>query len=405
MPPLLPIAEARRLIVEALAPVNVETVSLRDALGRTLREDAAAKVSHPPADVSAMDGYALRAGDVTAAGQTVKRIGESAAGHPWTGTVGPGQAVRIFTGAHMPAGADAVVIQEDTRVDGDVVTITETPTLGRHIRKAGQDFATGDVMLKSPHRLTARDIGLLAAMNFPRVTVARRPRVGVLSTGDEIVMPGAAVAPGHIVSANGPGLCAFVRHCGAEDIHLGVVRDDMAALQAAISGAGPLDLLVTSGGVSVGDHDLMGRLMGAGGGSGADLTFHRIAMRPGKPLLFGRLNGLPILGLPGNPVSAMICAALFLGPAIARLTGLPGDAPRTVQGVLGADMPANDTREDHIRAAVAADQAGTLVATPFPKQDSGMIAALARAGGLVIRPPHAPAAKAGDICQVLPLDF
>ena len=400
MPPLLPIADARRLIVEALAPVGVEAVPLNDALGRTLRENAVAQVSHPPADVSAMDGYALRAGDVTAAGGTVTLTGESAAGRPWAGTVGKGQAVRIFTGAVMPAGADAVVIQEDTIVVGDLVTITEVPVKGRHVRKAGQDFAAGAVGLMAPRRLTARDIGFLAAMNLPLVTVARQPRVGVLSTGDEIVAPGAPVGPGQIVSANGPGLAAFARHHGAEAVPLGIVPDDMGALRAAIAAVGPLDLLVTSGGVSVGDHDLMGQLM-----RDAELAFHKIAMRPGKPLLFGRVGALPILGLPGNPVSALVCAALFLGAAIARLTGLPGAAPRTLQAVLGADMPPNDGREDHIRATVAADPAGGLVATPFPKQDSGMISALARADGLIVRPPHAPAAKTGDLCRVLPLDF
>ena len=400
MPPLLPIADARRLIIEALAPMSVETVALAEALGRTLREDAVAKVSHPPADVSAMDGYALRAADVTAPGDTVIVVGESAAGHGWSGAVWPGQAVRIFTGAPMPAGADAVAIQEDTARAGNIVTVTERPTQGRHIRKAGQDFTAGDVGLRSPRRLTVRDIGLLAAMNLPRVPVARRPRIGVLSTGDEIVQPGDAVAPGQVVSANGPGLAAFIRHHGGEDISLGVVRDDMDALRAAIAQAGPLDLLVTSGGVSVGDHDLMGKLMGT-----ADLAFHKIAMRPGKPLLFGRVGQLPILGLPGNPVSAMICAILFLGPAMARLTGLSGEAPRTVQAVLGVPMPANDGREDYIRAALASDPAGALVATPFPKQDSGMISALARADALIVRPPHAPAAPAGTLCRVLPLDF
>ncbi len=400
MPGLLPIADARRLIIEALAPVSVETVSLRDALGRTLREDARAQVSHPPADVSAMDGYALRAADATAAGATVTVVGQSAAGHPWAGTVGPGQAVRIFTGAHLPDGADAIVIQEDTARTGDTVTISEVPVKGRHIRKAGQDFAAGETALAAPRRLSVRDIGLLAAMNLPRVAVARRPRIGVLSTGDEIVQPGAPVGPGQIVSANGPGLAAFIRHHGGEDISLGIVRDDMDALRAAISGAGPLDLLVSSGGVSVGDHDLMGKFMG-----GAELAFHKIAMRPGKPLLFGRVGRLPILGLPGNPVSAMVCAALFLGPAIARLTGLSGEAPPTVQAILGADMAANDGREDYIRASLAPDPAGARVATPFPKQDSGMIGALARADCLIVRAPHAPAAKAGDFCRVLPLDF
>jgi molybdopterin molybdotransferase len=221
----------------------------------------------------------------------------------------------------------------------------------------------------------------------------------VLSTGDEIVMPGEHVGPGQIVSANGPGLCAFVRSCGAEDLPLGIVRDDMDSLREAIARAGDLDLLVTSGGVSVGEHDLMGKLMGE-----AELSFHKIAMRPGKPLLFGHLGKLPILGLPGNPVAAMVCALLFLKPAIDRLMGLAGAAPRTVSAILGVDMKANDGREDYIRASLGPTESGALVATPFPKQDSGMISALARADALLIRMPGAPEARAGDPCTVVPLD-
>jgi len=401
MSALLPVAEARKLIIDGLKPVAVETVALADAAGRILRADAVAMVSHPPADVSAMDGYALRFGDVAAVPHTVPVIGESAAGHPWSGVIGENQAVRIFTGAHVPKGADTIVIQEDTDAGDSAVIIKEKPQRARHIRPAGQDFRAGDTVLTAPRRLTARDIGLLAAMNLASVPVSLRPRVGVLSTGDEIVLPGQPIADGQIVSANGPGLCAFVAAHGAEAVHLGVVKDDLAALRDAIGRAEPLDLLVTSGGVSVGDHDLVAAALRS-----ADfaMVFHKIAMRPGKPLLFGHVRGMPVLGLPGNPVSAMVCAILFLGSALARLQGLAGDAPEQIPARLGVDLKANDGRQDHMRATLSRGADGTVTATPLPAQDSAMIAALARAQALIVRPPYAPAAKAGDTVPVISLD-
>lgn len=403
MPPLLPVADARRMIVDGLTRLPVEHVPLSRALHRVLAEDAVARVSHPPADVSAMDGYAIRHADVPTVPLTLEVVGESGAGHPWKGTLGIGQAVRIFTGAHIPAGADTVIMQENTKAhgtNGNNVVIVEMPIAKRHIRPMGQDFRTGEVGLKAPHRITARDVGFLAAMNIARVPVARRPRIGILSTGDEIVMPGETVSDGQIVSANGPGLSAFVEACGGEAIHLGVARDELEALRAAISRAEPLDMLVTSGGVSVGDHDLMRKALQS---DDFRLAFHKIAMRPGKPLLFGRIGAnqrLPVLGLPGNPVSAMVCAVLFLGPALARLQGLPGDAPATVSARLGADLKENDSREDYLRAVLSPD----FVATPFPKQDSGMISSLAQANALIVRPPHAPAAPAGTLVRAIPLD-
>jgi len=332
---------------------------------------------------------------------TLTVIGESAAGHPWRGTVGAGQAVRIFTGAYVPQGADAIVIQEDTQSDGSAVTITEAPTHGRHIRPAGQDFRTGDEVLAAPRRLTSRDIGLLAAMNLPHVSVSRRPRIGVLSTGDEIVLPGEPVGEGQIVSANGPGLCAFITAHGGEAIHLGVVKDDPEALIRAAQHTQQLDMLITSGGVSVGDHDVV---KGALTKAGFKATFHKIAMRPGKPLLYGRLNGVPILGLPGNPVSAMVCGVLFLGPALDKLLGLEGAAPITMCARLGEDMKANDSRADHIRVCLGRDSDGMPLAVPVGRQDSAMIANLARADALLVRAPFAPAAKAGEMVEIIPLD-
>jgi len=398
--PLLPVAKARASIIGDLTPVSTEDVKLADALGRVLRGDAVAQISHPPADVSAMDGYAVRTDDVATVPHDLRVIGESAAGHPFRKSVGPGEAVRIFTGAYIPAGADAVVIQEDTTMGEGTVTLNERPLRARHIRPAAQDFRAGDKGLAAPRRLTARDIGLLAAMNLPRATVARRPRIGVLSTGDEIVLPGEPVGEGQIVSANGPGLCAFVTAHGGDPLHLGVVKDDPKALLRVAEHASHLDMLVTSGGVSVGDHDVV---KGALNDAGFKATFHRIAMRPGKPLLYGRLHNLPVLGLPGNPVSAMVCAVLFLGPALARLQGLPGDAPATFAARLAVDLKANDTRADHIRATLQYGGDDVPFVTPFGTQDSAMIATLARADALIVRQPQSPAAKAGDIVQVIPL--
>jgi len=399
--PLLPVAEARKLIVDDLHAVEIETAKLGDALKRVMRAPAIAQVSHPPADVSAMDGYAVRTDDIPAAPATLTVIGESAAGHPWRGTIGASQAVRIFTGAYLPQGADAIVIQEDTKSDGAIITVTEAPTRGRHIRPAGQDFRTGDEVLAAPRRLTARDIGLLAAMNLPQVSVSRRPRIGVLSTGDEIVLPGQPVGEGQIVSANGPGLCAFITAHGGEAIHLGVVKDDPEALIRAAQHTQQLDMLITSGGVSVGDHDVVKSALTK---VGFKATFHKIAMRPGKPLLYGRLNGAPILGLPGNPVSAMVCAVLFLGPALDKLLGLEGAAPATMRARLAEDMKANDSRADHIRVGVERDSDGMPLAVPVGRQDSAMIANLARADALLVRSPFAPAAKAGEMVEIIPLD-
>ncbi|TAL03031.1 MAG: molybdopterin molybdenumtransferase MoeA [Rhodospirillaceae bacterium] len=402
---MLPVADARRMILARLPILESETVPLEKALGRALASDMAARVSHPAADVSAMDGYAVRADDAATAPATLKVVGESAAGHPWSGSIKAGQAVRIFTGAYVPSGADAIVIQEDTKTGDGVVITIEAVRPGQHIRRAGQDFRAGDIGLRAPRCLTARDIGFLGAMNHGEVRVRRRPRVGIISTGDEIVMPGHPIAPGQLASANGPGLYAFATAHGAEAHHFGIAPDDTSALRALLERAGEVDILLTSGGVSVGDHDLIKQVLGD---MGLDLAFHKIAMRPGKPLLFGAIRTAsgttPIMGLPGNPVAAMICAIMFLGPALDVMQGLPGDLPPLMNARLGAPLKANDIREDYIRAALAPGPDGVPVATPFPVQDSSMVSALARADVLIVRPPFAPAANAGDQVAVLPLD-
>ena len=404
-PPLLPVVDARALIVSRLAALGSETVALNAALGRVLAADMAAKVSHPPANVSAMDGYAVRFKDASTAPVTLHLVGESAAGHPWPGELKSGEALRIFTGAHVPNGADAIVIQEDTTHGTGEVTINAAAMRGRHIRPMGLDFRTGDVVLKAPRRLSARDIGLLAAMNHATVPVRRKPRVGVISTGDEIVMPGADVGPNQLVSANGPGLCAFVAAHGGDAIHLGIAPDDTSALRQMMETAGDVDLLLTSGGVSVGDHDLVKRVLGD---MGLDLAFHRIAMRPGKPLLFGAVRAAKgttaVMGLPGNPVSAMICAILFLGPALDALQGLPGVLPATMPARLVGAVKANDNREDYLRSSLGRAADGMLTVTPYPVQDSAMVAALANAEALLVRAPFAPAAQEGELVDVLLLD-
>ncbi len=396
--PLLPVADARRLIVSSLKPLDMETVKLADALGRALAEPPVARVSHPPADVSAMDGYAVRAEDLSTVPATLRVIGESAAGHPSPETVGPGTAVRIFTGAVVPKGANTVVIQENAEALADNVSVKEQTLHGKNIRPAGQDFKAGETILIAPRRLSARDIGLLAAMNVPEIRAYRRPRVGVLSTGDEIVLPGETPGSGQIFSANGPGLCAFVQSAGGEPVHLGVVPDDASALLETVSNAKDLDMIVTSGGVSVGDHDLIKQSLVS---EGLNVSFHKIAMRPGKPLLFGDFMGLPFMGLPGNPVSAMVCALLFLGPAIDVLSGLPGDAPKTVPAILDTPLAENDGREDYIRALSSSHDGGHLHVSALPRQDSAMVAALAKSDALIVRPPNAPAAAAGQHVPII----
>jgi molybdopterin molybdotransferase len=322
------------------------------------------------------------------------------AGRPFNGSIGPGQTVRIFTGAAVPDGADAVVIQEDTEAAGNTVTVREGAPAGRFIRPAGLDFRAGSVGLTAGKRLTSRDIGLAAAMNRPWLRLRRRPRVAILSTGDELVNPGESPQAGQIVSSNAFGLAAFVTAEGGEPLMLGISPDDPQQLLQSIEAAAGADLLVTSGGASVGEHDLIANALGA---AGMELDFWKIAMRPGKPLLFGRLGRMPVLGLPGNPVSSLVCAIVFLRPALATMLGQKGGGSSETTARLGRDLPENDRRQDYLRSELTVDPKG-LVATPFERQDSAMLSLLVRAGCLVIRPPHAAAARAGEAVQILRLD-
>jgi molybdopterin molybdotransferase len=394
---MIPIAEARARILAALRPTEAEVVHLGESWGRVAAAPVIARVTQPPHDVSAMDGYALRAAD-GAAGARLRVAGTAPAGHPWAGRLQPGEAVRLFTGSVMPAGADAVLLQEDATEAEDHVTVGEAVTTGRHVRRAGQDFAAGDTLIASGRRMTARDVGLAASGNLPWLAVHRRPRVAILATGDEIALPGEPIPPGGIVSSNAHALAAFVRAQGGEPLVLPIAADDAAAIGRAA--AVPADLLVTTGGASVGAHDLVQEGLAQ---RGLAVDFWKIAMRPGKPLMFGRLGATPVLGLPGNPVSALVCAVLFLHPALARLSGLPDADPPIETVRLGAALPANDHRADHLRARLAPGPGGTPVATAFTRQDSALLRLFSAADALILRAPHAPAAEAGAPVEVIRL--
>ena len=396
---LLSVAEALDRVLAHAAPLAAEKVPLAEANGRVLAGDLKALRTQPPADVSAMDGYALRAADVANAPAHLRVIGEVAAGRPFTAAVGPGEAARIFTGGVVPDGADAVVIQELTRRDGDSVEVQKPTAKGRNVRRQGLDFRESDALLAAGHRLSARDLALAASMNHPLLPVYRRPKLALFATGDELVPPGTRPGPGQIVYSNGFALAALAREEGAAVTDLGVVGDKLDETIAAVRRARDLnaDILVTTGGASVGDYDLVQKAFAA---EGMELSFWKIAMRPGRPLMHGRLGAMHVLGLPGNPVSSYVCAFLFLVPLIRRMSGRSDLVAPTESALLGSDLPANDERADYLRATLKWSSNGP-VATAFPVQDSSMLAPLAKADCLVIREPYAPAAPAGSPCAIV----
>jgi molybdopterin molybdotransferase len=399
---LLPVEAAlARVLAVPRGPLRRESVLLSRAYGRTLAADLAAKRTQPPKAVSAMDGYALRAEDARAPGARLTIIGTSAAGRGFAGKLGTGEAVRIFTGAPVPDGGDAIVIQEDTESDGTAVVINAPAKPQAYIRPAGLDFREGEVLLHAGTRLSASELALAAAMNHATLNVAAKPRVAILATGDELVMPGDKPGPDQIVASNPFAIAAFVEQTGGEPIDLGIATDDFAALERAIERAERehADVLVTLGGASVGEHDLVQSALAR---RGMQLGFWRIAMRPGKPLIHGSMGAMSILGLPGNPVSSIVCAILFLKPLIRHLQGDPqAGAPQDEPAILGADLPMNDGRKDYLRARLSRDADGRPVATPAARQDSSMLRVLAESNCLIIREPHAPSARAGEICRVL----
>lgn len=398
---MIPVAEALERLLGGVEPLESETVDLHSAGNRVLSAPILAGRTHPPFDASAMDGYAVRAVDVDRVPARLTVIGESAAGRRFAGRLGDGEAVRIFTGAPVPQGADTILIQENAEREGNVVTAIESVAAGRHIRKAGLDFHAGDVLLEAGRRIDPQALALIAAADADRVRVVRRPRVAIIATGDELVLPGASRTDDQIIASNSFGVAQIVRDSGGEAIDLGIVGDDLESIGSALDRAvaQTSDVIVTLGGASVGDHDLTAKAFAA---KGVDLAFWKIAMRPGKPLMAGRLGRVSVLGLPGNPVSAMVCADLFLRPLLAALQGLPTDQ-HLPKAVLDGVLAENDRRQDYVRAIARLDEEGDVIVSPLAMQDSSMLRILARANCLIVRAPYAPAQRSGDPCRILML--
>jgi len=395
---MLSVAEAQARVLAGLTPLPPEDVPLAQACGRVLAANVHARVTNPPCDVSAMDGYAVR----HSSRDSFNVIGEAQAGGHFAGTVGEGDAVRIFTGAPVPSGADSIMIQENVERRGDLIRLLEGNLIqpGKHIRRAGLDFKRGDILLKAGRRLRARDVALAAAMNCPTLSCARRPRIAILATGDELVLPGEVPGPDQIISSSPSGLGAEIESWGGIAVPLGIARDTVEDIRAKLSDAGTFDVVITIGGASVGDYDLVQSALAPE----LNVDFWKIAMRPGKPLVSGTFRGVPFLGLPGNPVSAFVCSLLFLKPAIMHLTGCLEAPNQLVPATLTQPMAANDVRQDYCRATLAQDEDGRLMVTPLPVQDSGMLRFLATADALIVRPPHEAARPAGSTVQVLRLD-
>lgn len=393
---LLPLEEALQRIIASAKLLPAETVPLHLAHGRILAKAITARADQPPFHASAMDGYAFRHADATTLPASLKIIGTAAAGHPFKGTLRSGQAVRILTGAPLPRGADTIVIQENTSVSRKTLQVIHPTEKGRNIRPHAMDFAKGLELVPAGQRLTARDVGLAASANHAFIRVRMKPRVAILTTGDELAVPGAKLRPGQIRSSNSPALAAYAAALGADVLDLGIIRDDLKAITAAVRKAARADILITTGGASVGDHDHVQEALRR---AGVKIDFWKIAMRPGKPFMFGTRGRLRVLGLPGNPVAALVCARLFLKPLIAAMNGLPTAEPLAFARLSHA-LPANDQRQDYLRGELAAD--GTVVTAQ--KQDSSMQRVMRTATCLVIRPPHAPEAKPGELVPVLRLD-
>ena len=399
---LLPVEEALRRLLDDVTALPAEKIAVGEAAGRVLAAAVEARRTQPPFPASAMDGYAVRAADTVDQSTALTVIGQSIAGQRFDGAVGAGQAVRIFTGAPVPEGADAVLLQEDAEPDEDGRTVRarEAVTAGRHVRAAGLDFRVGDILLAKGRALDAAALSLAAAGNHPLLSVVRTPLVAILATGSELLPPGSEPGPDQIIASNGYGVAALARDAGARVLDLGIAPDDRGVLAERVRDAisAGADVIVTLGGASVGDHDLVREVLT---GEGMALDFWKIAMRPGKPLMFGRLAETRVLGLPGNPVSSLVCAHLFLKPLLAKLGGRPHGADMR-EAVLGEAMKANDHRQDYVRAA-ATHEDGRLVARPFAVQDSSMLTTFAEANTLIIRAPNAAASQAGDACRVLML--
>ncbi len=399
---LLPVREAQERLIKSLTPLGTERITLGKAAGRILAEDLVARRTQPPFDASAMDGFAVRHADVRALPVTLKIVEEIPAGKMPEAKVGAGEAARLYTGSPIPAGADTVVIQEHTTYTDDLseVTVNEITGEGAHIRAAGNDFSEDDRLLAKGMRLDARAVTLAAAMNCAEVAVAKRPRTAIISSGDELVPVGTAPGPGQIIASNGIGLAVWLAAHGAEARDFGIVPDDVGALTKALTEAAACDLILTIGGASVGAHDHVGEAVQAAGGA---IDFWRVAMKPGKPIMVGKVGAAPLIGLPGNPASAFVGAEVFVAPALAALEGAPDPIPAPLRARLAHDMPATGAREEYVRAKLEPGADGVPLAHPFPRQDSSLMTVLAEAGALILRPAGAGPAKAGEMVDALPL--
>ncbi len=399
---LLSVEEALQRILAKATPVIAETVALRGLAGRVLAANVKARLTHPPFNASAMDGYAVRAADVAALPATLTLIGESAAGHGFGGKLGLGQAVRIFTGAPVPEGADAIVIQENVEAEGTRVRVVDGTPDPAHIRKRGGDFHEGEAVLKAGRRMTSRDVLLAAAMGHAELSCARRPTVAILATGNELVQPGETLRADQIISSNPYGLAAMLEAFGAEPHLLGIARDTMQSLAEKLAAAADADVIITIGGASVGDHDLVIPALKA---AGMTLDFWKIAMRPGKPMIFGHRDHQIILGVPGNPVSSMICTRVFAVPLITRMLGRPDQIAHPVPVTLAEPLGVNGPRAHYMRAHHVIDAEGQACVRSIASQDSSLISPLAAADCLIVRAPNAEALPAGAAVDTLPLDF
>lgn len=398
---MLDVAVARARILENLSSCGSETVSVAAACGRVLAQPLTARLSNPPVSVSSMDGYAARSEDALE-GATLRVVGEAPAGHPSLLTVGPGECLRVFTGSQIPAGADCILIQENVRQDGALATLQAAGRHNQFIRHQGQDFTAGQTLLPSGKTLSARDIGLATAAGHLWLPVASRPRVGILATGDEIILPGEPAKPDSIINSGAFMVSAYLNSIGADAILLPVARDNAASLSASIAHAAHLDLLVTIGGASVGTYDLVQQTLKD---HGLSLAFWKIAMRPGKPLMSGKLGNTPMIGLPGNPVAAMVCSLVFVAPAVRALMGQHISTElETEAAILGADVRENDQRQDFMRCTLSPyAEKGLPVVTPFSSQDSAQLYILAQSDALLVRAPFAPAEKTGAACRIIRL--
>lgn len=397
MSTLTPVSEALDALFSLVSPLQVEEAALADCAGRVLAVDAVAKRNQPPFNASAMDGYAVKDADARP-GKELKLIGEARAGFSWDGTVGPGQAVRIFTGAPVPAGAERVIIQEDVTRDGDTIKLLETLGDADNIRPEGSDFAVGDTM-HAPRRLRPGDIALCASMNLPSLQVYRRPEVAIIATGDELVQPGSEPTKDQIVSSNSYGLKAMFEAAGAVVRMLPIALDNAESLGQVLELARGADVIITIGGASVGDYDLVGEVAES---MGLERTFYKVAMRPGKPLMCGRLGTSLLVGLPGNPVSSMVCGQIFVVPALRAMQGLPAEPAPRQWGRLASDAGKNSEREHYMRAKLELRD-GAVWVHPESRQDSSLLSVLSWADCLLVRAPHADPLPYGSEVEYIPL--